>query len=743
MTVPTTTSRADYTGNGVTTAWTVPFYFLDPTHIQVIRTQISTGVATTLALTTDYTVAGAGVQAGGTVTTVAALTTDQRLSVLRNVPLTQLAHYVPNDPFPAATHEMIVDQLTMEVQQLYENIGRALTLSANSSGVSASLPGPTPNNLIGWNSTATALVDVPIASLATTIVANTWQVDKFNGTGSQTAFTLALNPGSTNAVICSVGGVSQTPGVNFSISGNVATFLTGAPPAGTGNVVFQYGQAVTTAAMDASTVSYTPAGAGALNTNVQSKLRESVSVRDFGAKGDGTTDDTAAINAANTYVASLAHGGTVFFPDGLYRTTANISIPAGVSWQGESPGWYYGSSPVTYTGVLIYKQHTQDAVTITSSGQTTDGQVIDSIGILGRGAVDVGGSGFVLGKVATCVLHRCNVFHVYLHSFVIGDGTANSYTNTLEDCYSNNPQTGMNYSINSTLFRGHKLISDGGTIGISFTANATNWSIGECHFEGWSNVGMSIAGGQGKTYGKTYLPSTNILGLVGIYVSGSASGIAIVGAQVAFTNVRTAGSIGMQCVGTTSAITLRDSTIASAEVGVSDVSGASWAATILDGNIFNNCSVGITATTNGCRYLNNYFVGSTTYDINHNGGSGGLWSGNKFSLTGSSAIKPTFSGVEGLYGGNCVKNNSGFVTRNQGWISSQASGATIAHGLSYTTASPNISTIFPSISFIGGAGIGVTSPVSFNGLTGTTITANWSGTTPQQIYWQANMACDF
>lgn len=255
MTVPTTISRADYTGNGVTTAWSVPFYFLDQTHLLVIRTQISTGIATTLALTTDYTVAGAGVPAGGTLTTNVVMTPDQRISILRNVPLTQLAHYVPNDPFPAATHEQIVDQLTMEVQQLSETQGRALTLSPNSGGVSTVLPSPIGNNLIGWNSTATALTSVPVSSLATAIVANTWLVDKFDGTGAQTAFTLTSPPGNINAVLCSVNGVVQVPGVNFSLVSNVLTFLTGAPPSGTSNVVVQYGQAVqTVGAADMSNV---------------------------------------------------------------------------------------------------------------------------------------------------------------------------------------------------------------------------------------------------------------------------------------------------------------------------------------------------------------------------------------------------------------------------------------------------------------------------------------------------------
>src|SRR5205085_10377677 len=40
-------------------------------------------------------------------------------------------------------------------------------------------------------------------------------------------------------------------------------------------------------------------------------------IRDFGAKGDGTTLDTKAINDA-IGAASLAGGGTVYFPAGKY-----------------------------------------------------------------------------------------------------------------------------------------------------------------------------------------------------------------------------------------------------------------------------------------------------------------------------------------------------------------------------------------------------------------------------------------
>jgi len=65
----------------------------------------------------------------------------------------------------------------------------------------------------------------------------------------------------------------------------------------------------------ADTVSYTHPGGQ--DRTVQSRLEDYTSVKDFGAKGDGNTDDTVSIQAAIDWVGKRG-GGTVYFPAGTY-----------------------------------------------------------------------------------------------------------------------------------------------------------------------------------------------------------------------------------------------------------------------------------------------------------------------------------------------------------------------------------------------------------------------------------------
>jgi hypothetical protein len=64
------------------------------------------------------------------------------------------------------------------------------------------------------------------------------------------------------------------------------------------------------------------AGTGAVQRTVESKLQDVVSVKDFGAVGDGVTDDTAAIQAAVNATTSKI----LFFPQGTYIITSSIVL---------------------------------------------------------------------------------------------------------------------------------------------------------------------------------------------------------------------------------------------------------------------------------------------------------------------------------------------------------------------------------------------------------------------------------
>jgi len=101
------------------------------------------------------------------------------------------------------------------------------------------------------------------------------------------------------------------------------------PLAGTESIpIVQSGVTVrATAANVGAVASYTPAGTGAVVGTVQEKLRQTVSVKDFGAVGDGVVNDTDAFVAASAYITSLG-GGRLVVPGGTYKVGKQIFADA-------------------------------------------------------------------------------------------------------------------------------------------------------------------------------------------------------------------------------------------------------------------------------------------------------------------------------------------------------------------------------------------------------------------------------
>jgi hypothetical protein len=157
-------------------------------------------------------------------------------------------------------------------------------------------------------------------------------------TAGQTLFTLATmqyQPG-TNSLSVFVDGVNQYgPGAQYAYVETSSTSVTFASGLHVGaSVKFTTSQINGAAATDAEQVSYNPPFANAVPTNVEAKLAQIVSIKDFGATGDATTDDTVAIQNALDSIQALG-GGTVYIPAGEYKITATLNLPPYVSLEGE------------------------------------------------------------------------------------------------------------------------------------------------------------------------------------------------------------------------------------------------------------------------------------------------------------------------------------------------------------------------------------------------------------------------
>ena len=260
MTIAAQTNRISITGNGVTTHIACNFPFTAQTDLVVIETVIATGVQTVKTLTTDYTVTGT-VDAlghypnGGTVIMTTAPVSTVTITIYREVPTTQAVDPVQNDRLPVdSAIEAPLDKLTMIAIRLKEQIARSLHQPDGDSANVSTIPAK---------------------------VVRASRYFGFDGDGNPTMMptpTALLTP------------VAQIP----------ESTIAGLPLAGAAGTLYKVTDGVRGLWMDTGT-QWRPLNGGVAN------------VKDFGAVGDGVTNDLAAITAA--YAATPL----VLFPEGTYN----------------------------------------------------------------------------------------------------------------------------------------------------------------------------------------------------------------------------------------------------------------------------------------------------------------------------------------------------------------------------------------------------------------------------------------
>ena len=164
MTVPSTTNRISYATGGGVTSFAYPFKVFDEDDLTVILRD-SSGSETALAITTDYTVSGAGEDAGGNVTTVATYAAGYTLVIKRELDILQETDYIEGSAFNAGSHEDALDKLTMIAQQLDEELDRSLKVAVSSSQSDLEVPDPTALQYLRWNSAGSGLENAELTAL--------------------------------------------------------------------------------------------------------------------------------------------------------------------------------------------------------------------------------------------------------------------------------------------------------------------------------------------------------------------------------------------------------------------------------------------------------------------------------------------------------------------------------------------------------------------------------------------------
>lgn len=171
-------------------------------------------------------------------------------------------------------------------------------------------------------------------------------------TAAQTTFTGNDANGSSLTyvapyLIVSLNGLELRPVVDYTATSGLSVVLTTSATAGD-ELQVQAFSAFNVANIQSANVNFQQVGTGVVPRTVDAKLKETVSVKDFGAVGDGVTDDTVAIQAAMDYAGTMFNrvsfppaGGyyespIVMFPPGAYRITNTINVYVGLTVTGQS-----------------------------------------------------------------------------------------------------------------------------------------------------------------------------------------------------------------------------------------------------------------------------------------------------------------------------------------------------------------------------------------------------------------------
>ncbi|EJS4078447.1 hypothetical protein N1015_002032 [Escherichia coli] len=376
MSVPNQTPYNIYTANGLTTVFTFEFYIISANDLQV---SINGNV-----VTSGYTVSGVGNKDGGDITFLIPPANGAVVMLERVVPTYRLTDYQDNGDLLADTVNKDFDRIWMAIQRAFIDLGLALTRPLFGG----------PFNAKGYR----------IANLADPINDQDAATKNYVNSQGEINFSRTLRvPEKSIPVIPTVEG-RKNKILAFNGAGNPIAIP---PESGSASDVLIALSSDADGQGDALIAVKQPYPNAKVRTQ-HDKNAETVSVTDFGAVGDGVTDDAPAIQAALDSGA-----GTVYFPDGvanrIYCIHSTLRIPSDTNV-------YIPPSVTVKRGLASV-----NAMFINSSDGTIGGyEASQNISIYGGGIIDGNESFMSSACTLVCCGHTTNFSVIGMHLLNVG-----------------------------------------------------------------------------------------------------------------------------------------------------------------------------------------------------------------------------------------------------------------------------------------------------------------------------------
>jgi hypothetical protein len=449
-----------------------------------------------------------------------------------------------------------------------------------------------------------------------------------------------------------------------------------------GNPVASVAAGVVGAFTNLSNATFLNALTGASSRSALAKLGDVVSVKDFGAKGDGTTDDTAAFNAAHTAAASI--NATVYAPGaaGGYKIAGTIVAKASM----------YGDGPLT---TLISTSATANVITCAVQGVTLrDFNITTSVTRTSGAYIVTTGAQFFR-------VERVDLFNWYNGIVIGGAGVTTVRLSNIIATTNISGGSGVTVSTTSNcvdiLVQNIFLVGTGTTAGTQPANGVLITNAGDINLDHVSTVkcgtGLNLTPGTGQIIQLLYCSNSEFDSGAGTGVQFNMTGTGSI--QLAkFNNVWACTNANGFVLGATASGTCLRSEFVNC-VGSNNtgqgflINYTGVTDTLLYGGSFSANTNGFYATSGATKFKLRDAVLGATGQFAANSGNGLVLAGSNdiFNVEGCSITGYSVGSLPGTPGQTYwIRGNQGLVTSAQGQstLASAATSTTVNHGLAFT-----------------------------------------------------------